>query len=272
MSPLLRAALQEHQALCKSFASRLANDGDNENALKELGQWEEDEGQQERLEEERRRVIQLAVQCDYGMSMIDHDLANLVGRQHLEPKALDEIIQKIESGPVKSSGGTTTSRPPVGNYETEIRSILGMTTGKQEDEDEELAVVGGGGGGRRNSDVGATLRCPLTGKLLEDPVKNSVCGHAYSKKAIQAHLAISSLCPVAGCRNEQVRWQHLKVNDVELTQLLRRHKRREDAEREQRQFSQVLDDEDDDEDDDGVGGDDQASSNPGRFKERVKRE
>lgn len=47
------------------------------------------------------------------------------------------------------------------------------------------------------------LMCPITRKLLVEPVKNPVCGHLYSKEAILAHMKANkrkgTKCPVAGC-------------------------------------------------------------------------
>jgi hypothetical protein len=235
MSHFLRASLDEHYVLCKTHARRLAKDGEVERALKELGQW--DKKDQERFEEERRKVMHLALISDERLRLLE-EFAGLEKKANCEQEALEEIWRKIDDSSVPPKSG--------GEYETEIRSTLGMpktteTSNEKNDdeEDEELAVVG------RPSDGG--LKCPLTCKFLEDPVKNKVCGHAYSKAAIQAHLAICKDCPVAGCGNRHVQMSDLKA-DVELTQLVRRQKRREDAEKEQRKYSQVLEEElDDDE-------------------------
>jgi hypothetical protein len=67
------------------------------------------------------------------------------------------------------------------------------------DEDAEMVVVEG-----RTS-----LRCPITGTWLEDPVKNKECGHVYSRVAIVNQLneyarmhrgSAPMKCPCAGCR------------------------------------------------------------------------
>jgi hypothetical protein len=261
----LRSQLQEHIALCKTHAARLAQDGgDIERILKEeLGQWEPKD--QERMEEERAKVIRLARLADLRMVLVE-GFARI--ERDPETEALEEMVQAIEEagqGPPDEAGSSC------GTFEAEIRSILGTPLGvssnnnndsNEEDEDEELAIIGGG----RHSSSGG-LRCPFTCTLLEDPVKSTVCGHAYSKQAILNHLSICSKCPVAGCGNKRVRREDLKA-DVELSQLVRRQKRRDDAEQEQRRLSQVLDEDDFDDDDDVL----MSKSFPGRRSSRVKGE
>ena len=36
--------------------------------------------------------------------------------------------------------------------------------------------------------VQVSVKCPLTGCYLEDPVSNSVCGHTYSRAAVEEHI------------------------------------------------------------------------------------
>ena len=36
--------------------------------------------------------------------------------------------------------------------------------------------------------VQQSLKCPLTGTYLEDPVSNSGCGHTYSRAAVMEHI------------------------------------------------------------------------------------
>ena len=131
-------------------------------------------------------------------------------------------------------------------FHREIRSKLGYSDEDQHkddgDEDEELTVIDKGSRGNKNA---SALKCPLTGTHYENPVKNIVCGHVYSKEAIEGHLRCSRKCPVAGCNNKNVSLDNL-VADVETQLRVRRQKRRVDAER-QRNLSQSLDLDEDDE-------------------------
>ncbi|XP_053602129.1 E3 SUMO-protein ligase NSE2-like isoform X2 [Plodia interpunctella] len=59
---------------------------------------------------------------------------------------------------------------------------------------------------------------PITKKPIEDPVKNTVCGHIYEKNSIMnlIHRNNRTKCPVAGCGNRgPIQKQHL-LTDEEL--------------------------------------------------------
>jgi hypothetical protein len=233
MSNSLRASLQENYALLKTHAIMLAKAGNVEKTIKE---FETKDGAVTFLDEERKKLINLATKYDCWNDV----LGDYVQAEHqAQQENLDALLEKLNSTKLPDRGGD-------GKLETEIRSALGMPktqrTAKKA-EDDELTVVEG-----QNSGNGLT--CPLTASFLEDPVKNSRCGHAYSKAAIIVHLGRTSVCPVAGCGNKDVRKSHL-VPDLELIQLVRRQKRRRDAEREHLHLSQALDEEEtEDEDDD----------------------
>lgn len=52
------------------------------------------------------------------------------------------------------------------------------------------------------SEVKQSDRCPLTQSKLEKPVRSTLCGHLFSRDAIEAYLRLNvgdSICPVAGC-------------------------------------------------------------------------
>ena len=54
------------------------------------------------------------------------------------------------------------------------------------------------------SQVEEALSCPITRKPFEDPVRNKLCNHCYSKAAVCQMLARrnSIKCPVGGCTKE----------------------------------------------------------------------
>lgn len=110
------------------------------------------------------------------------------------------------------------------------------------DEDEDLAVLP-----LENS---STLKCPIAGTLMEDPVKSTLCGHSYSRAGIQQHFKNSQghpSCPVAGCRNSRLTSDQL-VDDPETAMLVRREKKRQDyAKKSQSQSQAAIDMDDDDE-------------------------
>ncbi|XP_062520816.1 E3 SUMO-protein ligase NSE2-like [Corticium candelabrum] len=75
------------------------------------------------------------------------------------------------------------------------------------------------------SQVRETYKCPITQRLMEDPVTNSACSHSYSKAAIlqllQQRGSGRLRCPVCGDRVFQ---QNL-VADKEMERQIRRYKR-----------------------------------------------
>ena len=105
---------------------------------------------------------------------------------------------------------------------------------EEEDEDEEdLEVL-------RTSSV--SLECPVLHMLMEDPVRNVSCKHAYSRRGISMLLeterrreelgeegTVSVKCPVAGCVH------HVKEStledDAKLAFLVKREKKKQEKEK-----------------------------------------
>lgn len=58
------------------------------------------------------------------------------------------------------------------------------------------------------SQVEVSLKCPLTQKLLEDPVQHRSCKHNYSKQAMlqyirdRSRIGKATRCPFGGCTNK----------------------------------------------------------------------
>ena len=267
-------------SLAKTAADRLKVQGEIEQLLKELGHHEP-----EWLQAQRQRLLQLGASND---EMTHHvgtfvtairDLGNNNNRETNgddddEEEATTTPLdyeQLLQQGMQDQQLLTSTDNKNNNSHSTndmmakEIRSKLELPPLNDQDqddeEDQELQVVTGG----HTSSTSAALfrlKCPLTGTLLEDPVKNSVCGHAYSKAAIVDHLrrARTKVCPMVGCHNKQVTNDQL-VPDLELTQLVRRHKRRSDANKERHDLTQILEDVDNQDDDDDSDLDDNNNNN-----------
>jgi hypothetical protein len=95
------------------------------------------------------------------------------------------------------------------------------------------------------------LKCPIMGKLFRDPVRSKVCGHIYSRQGIEQLLRQSGhrasvRCPVAGCSNSALTSAQLE-EDHEAAMKVRRQKRREANEREQRMTQAIYEDSDEEE-------------------------
>lgn len=88
------------------------------------------------------------------------------------------------------------------------------------------------------------LTCPITTTLMENPVKNKVCGHVYSRDGIENYIQqrrrsrLSCPCPVPGCGNGNLTPDQLET-DLRTEQMVKRERRRLDHEKELRSQSQT---------------------------------
>ncbi|CAO1615619.1 unnamed protein product [Parajaminaea phylloscopi] len=107
-----------------------------------------------------------------------------------------------------------------------------------DDEDEDDIAVGG---------VKEDFKCPLTMALLVSPMTSTVCGHSYSKEAIEGYIEQCQRrherpqCPRAGC-DKAISSATLR-EDRDLEKRVRRHRRKLEQREEQRrtQASAVID-------------------------------
>ena len=124
-------------------------------------------------------------------------------------------------------------------FSLEVRDRLGEKEKRKEDEDE-LEVIP-----TQNNDSERSLKCPITGMFYENPLRNKVCGHVYSKSGFQQMLrSKKAKCPVFGCNNKNVSQSQLE-EDFEMEMRIRRYMSRIQREREASHLSNS--DEDDDE-------------------------
>lgn len=64
---------------------------------------------------------------------------------------------------------------------------------------------------------------PITQNDMEDPVKNTKCGHSYERASIKRLLKKPGmLCPVEGCQNPLD--EHDMEDDVQLSQIIQKQK------------------------------------------------
>ncbi len=86
----------------------------------------------------------------------------------------------------------------------------------------------------QNTESEAQYKCPMTGKLFEDPVRNKLCGHVYDRRGIIFQLQNKKThCPFPGCRNQNVTMSQLE-DDLEMKMKVERFKKRAERERKQR--------------------------------------
>lgn len=117
-----------------------------------------------------------------------------------------------------------------------VCEMMGEKVGGDDDDDE--IQVQSNMASQRN-----LLICPITTTLMENPVKNKVCGHVYSRAGIENHILQSRRsrnpcrCPMAGCGNSNVTLDQLEA-DLRTEQMVKREQRRLDHEKESK-FSQT---------------------------------
>ncbi|CAM9509251.1 unnamed protein product [Ectocarpus fasciculatus] len=84
----------------------------------------------------------------------------------------------------------------------EYKNLMKMIVATAMDDDDDIMVP---------NDNRVSLKCPLTSSTFVDPVKNTVCGHTYGKKAILNHIRVGTKngansdgvsCPVAACNHK----------------------------------------------------------------------
>jgi hypothetical protein len=120
------------------------------------------------------------------------------------------------------------------------RSSRGGGDDDDDDDDDDLEIV-------RNKDDVHALKCPFTGMLFENPVKNKVCGHVYDRAGLAQLLGMrKATCPVPGCSNKTLSLAQVE-EDEQMKLKVKRHRAREEAEKRKRDL------EEDDDDQEGGG-------------------
>ncbi|KAF8133644.1 hypothetical protein EV363DRAFT_1448333 [Boletus edulis] len=106
-----------------------------------------------------------------------------------------------------------------------INDLVPKENGDPSDDEDELEVGG----------VTQDYKCPITLVILEEPMTSTLCGHSYSRAAIQEFLRAGrtgQLCPASGC-NKRITMDQLRV-DKELEKrikiAMRRLRQREESE------------------------------------------
>ena len=125
------------------------------------------------------------------------------------------------------------------DYVIELRQTLGekMKKRSRNDDDDDLEIVDNVG-----VDDVHKLKCPITGMLFQDPVKNKVCGHVYDQMGFNQLMRNGKKkCPVPGCSNHALKKEQLEP-DEEMKLKVRRHKMREEAAKKKRDLDESMDD------------------------------
>jgi SUMO ligase MMS21 Smc5/6 complex component len=246
-----REGIAKNHAASKMLADMLAIDGGGE--LSKSVQDAADPSTKQEIEaainEQRERLQKISEKNVMNSRNVDAFMGALsaVRNQVQATPETDEqldyerIIQdKMQQYSAANAGSQVDVRDE--KFCREIRSSLGIkerASKKDDDSDEELEVL-------RNPAGTQSLKCPITAMLYEEPLRNKVCGHVYSKAGIMQMLrSHQPKCPVVGCRNGAVTMSQLE-EDVETEMKVKRQRRREETERQQRASQAIYDSDDDD--------------------------
>ncbi|KAL7473838.1 hypothetical protein ACHAXS_014358 [Conticribra weissflogii] len=132
------------------------------------------------------------------------------------------------------------------NFVLSVRQKLGEKVLKKRSrssrggDDDELEVVN-----ENNVDDIHKFKCPITGMLFEDPVRNKKCGHTYSRAGLMQMIHNrKKTCPVPGCANNRVSLEQVEDDD-EMVLKVRRFKTREGAAKRRRELEEAENEEGD---------------------------
>lgn len=137
---------------------------------------------------------------------------------------LNEYLEKSIGSKMKKYLGMITKSNALTKSSMIIRCLERL--GETPTNDEELQIL--------NLSRGVTysdLKCPITGCLFLEPVKNIVCEHVYDLDGLRQYIKNRKRakkncnCPIVGCNNSQVSLEQVE-EDMEIKMKLRRYKMR----------------------------------------------
>jgi hypothetical protein len=240
-----KEGIKQNHVLCKTAAQRLYKDsGDLEETLMMMAKDSssiigEDEVQAF-LEEQRGRLKKLAQQNVLRERTVDTFVSSVrrlqqqVGSAQSSDENVIDYEARLNEIMDKEDKRLEPTRLQVAQeaYCRELGQELGekdVFEKKNSADDDDIEVVRNANGSRSST----SLKCPVTSQFLEDPVKNKLCGHVFSKRGIE-HMLNSARphgpcrCPVAGCTNGNVTRDQLE-DDSATALLVRREIRKLEA-------------------------------------------
>ncbi|XP_076626837.1 E3 SUMO-protein ligase NSE2 isoform X2 [Colletes latitarsis] len=122
------------------------------------------------------------------------------------------VIQEYKQCMSKINIGTANEQKLL-EFDKQVEALLDKVENKKDDgSDTELQLTGGY----------INTIDPISKKRMEDPVKNTKCGHTYERATITQILKINkkTRCPVAGCKSQDfVTLEQLRTDIVTKTYL-----------------------------------------------------
>jgi hypothetical protein len=227
-----RKGIDENRTMVNSLASRLARNGKFDNLLDD-----------DSMNEFRTSLKMLAEGNIANERFLTAYLGAVTSIGNSGNQEMDNFQGLLEQTVEQELKKVNDQSPPL----TEEPRYLELCMKLGEiDEDEDLAVL--------PQENASSLKCPIKGTLMEDPVKSTVCGHSYSREGIEQHIKNSNVhtsCPMYGCRNNRLNWDQL-VDDPETAMLVRREKKRQVYAKKSQSQSQAAIDMDDDEEEEAT--------------------
>jgi len=147
-------------------------------------------------------------------------------------KLIEEKIVQIQAAKETQGAEVFVESDPA--YAQVLEAMGEKSKNRNNDDDIELVEEDEAGGGVSEQ----LLKCPITSLLMEDAVKNKVCGHIYSKQGVLSLFrSRNRSCPMPGCMNRNMNQDQLQ-DDIITRQKVKRFKKRKQQE------SQMENDED----------------------------
>lgn len=194
-----KSGIKENHELGKTQAQSLCIGGQLENLLGDVSEYRERLKQLSEKNVQNQRKVDAFVGALKNIASHQGDIQDY---QTMLEESIEKELQQINQSSVDVHLET---------MYLETCRALGEVSEAQKDD--ELEIV--------ESESSVNLKCPLSGTLLEDPVKNKLCGHVYSRKSIIHHMRIKTQCPVVGCSNKHLTSSQLE-EDMATARLVRR--------------------------------------------------
>jgi hypothetical protein len=232
-----RASVTKLHATSKLLAEMLHPDGRLMEALHDDDVADNNNEMNEFLETQKRRLRDIAEGNAKRMKEVDYFVAavtevkNEMSRQQNqedEKEAPTDYEASIHQA-IERIRDADTFHPETHPIVIELKTILGEKSNNSNNDDDDLEIV------TNTNDVHA-YKCPVTGLLFENPVKNKVCGHTYDMAGLRQVLKNRKhTCPIPGCTNQNLNVGQVE-EDEEMKMKVHRFKKREEQEKKKREL------------------------------------
>ena len=213
----MRSGIQTSHDMAINFASSLQDIALDDPAL--------EEELKDFMMEQKLRLVKAAEQSVALDRKIDaFEVALATVTTSLQQNRQEEDYEALLASEIASA---TNSQPPINVQHApkvrELRGALDLQITGDDDEEEELQVL--------TSSGTQSLKCPFSGAIFQDPVRNKVCKHVYSRASLEQMLAQGKgkrnhTCPVVGCSNRNLTLASCEP-DRNTAMAVKRHERKQ---------------------------------------------